>query len=132
MANIKGLLKSIGDRLPAVPAQAEEIVKALLTEEEYKEVSEGFFVYQNGEVKEVSGNPSRGEYRFVALGNKIAGEPTFRKGFWFFTPENEEITEETPVLALRKSGHLYFNTNDDTEAVQKAAEEFILNNLDKE
>lgn len=130
MANLIGLAKALNERLPYKKTDQDRILKQLLTKEELNSFNEGFYVVQNGEVKEVQGNATRPEYRFLALGNKIAiDEPVFSKGFYIFYAQDEKLTKDSKLLLLRKFGYRYFNDEYDSETIVRLAEEWLSKEL---
>ena len=130
MTNLVGLAKALNERLPYKKEQQDRILKQLLTKQELSSFENGFYVVQNGEVKKVQGNATRPEYRFLALGNKIAiDEPVFSKGFYIFYAQDEKLTKNSPLLVLRKMGYRYFNDELDSETIVRLAEEWLSKEL---
>lgn len=130
MANLIGLAKALNERLPYKKEQQDRILKQLLTKEELNSFDNGFYVVQNGEVKKVEGNATRPEYRFLALGNKIAiDEPVFSKGFYIFYAQDEKLSLDSKLLLLRKFGYRYFNDELDSETIVRLAEEWLSKQL---
>ena len=130
MTNLVGLAKALNERLPYKKEQQDRILKQLLTKQELSSFENGFYVVQNGEVKKVQGNATRPEYRFLALGNKIAiDEPVFSNGFYIFYAQDEKLTKNSPLLVLRKMGYRYFNDELDSETIVRLAEEWLSKEL---
>lgn len=130
MANLVGLAKALNERLPYKKDKQDFILKQLLTKEELASFDNGFYVVQNGEVKKVDGDATRPEYRFLALGNKIAiDEPVFSKGFYIFYAQDEKLSLDSKLLLLRKFGYRYFNDELDSETIVRLAEEWLSKEL---
>ena len=130
MANLIGLAKALNERLPYKKEQQDRILKQLLTKEEMASFDEGFYVVENGNVKQVQGNATRPEFRFMALGMKLVVEqPKFMRGFYIFYPEQEDLSLVSPLLVLRQFGYRYFNDEYDADVIPEIADKFLRKEL---